>query len=88
MRRKEILGAYLSVFAGKIQENRRGFLGRFKGAPGGNSQSPRARFLLPAFSFGEAKENAERQLQVCHKVSTFQQPAVFFINTWYVSRET
>ena len=32
--------------------------------PGGKSKSPRARFLLPAFSFGEAKENAEGQLQV------------------------
>ena len=28
---KEILGANLSVRAGKIQENRSGFLGRFKG---------------------------------------------------------
>ena len=31
----------------------------------GKSKSPQALFLLPAFSFGEAKENAERQLQVC-----------------------
>ena len=31
---------------------------------GGKSKSPRARFLLPAFSFGEAKENAEPQLQI------------------------
>ena len=32
--------------------------------PGGKSKSLRARFLLPAFSFGEAKENAEGQLQI------------------------
>ena len=31
---------------------------------GGKSKSLRARFLLPAFSFGEAKENAEGQLQI------------------------
>ena len=31
---------------------------------GGKSKSLRARFLLPAFSFGEAKENAEPQLQI------------------------
>ena len=38
--------------------------------PGGKSKSPRARFLLPAFSFGEAKENAERQLQIS-KMSSY-----------------
>ena len=31
---------------------------------GGKSKSLRARFLLPAFSFGEAKENADRQSQI------------------------
>ena len=31
---------------------------------GGKSKSLRARFLLPAFSFGEAKENAEGQSQI------------------------
>ena len=31
---------------------------------GGKSEFPRAHFLLPAFSFGEAKENAGQQLQV------------------------
>ena len=31
----------------------------------GKSKSPQALFLLPAFSFGEAKENAEQQLQIC-----------------------
>ena len=32
---------------------------------GGKSKSLRALFLFPAFSFGEAKENAEPQLQIC-----------------------
>ena len=38
---------------------------------GGKSKSLRALFLLPAFSFGEAKENAERQLQVCTAYQPF-----------------
>ena len=37
----------------------------------GKSKSPQALFLLPAFSFGEAKENAERQLQVCTAYQPF-----------------
>jgi hypothetical protein len=44
--------------------------------PGGKSKSPRARFLLPAFSFGEAKENAERQLQIS-KMSSYIAPLLF-----------
>ena len=36
---------------------------------GGKSKSLRARFLLPAFSFGEAKENADGQLQISKKGS-------------------
>ena len=31
----------------------------------GKSKSPQALFLLPAFSFGEAKENADGQLKIC-----------------------
>ena len=31
----------------------------------GKSKSPQALFLLPAFSFGEAKENADGQSQIC-----------------------
>ena len=90
------------VVAGKIQENRSGFLGRFKEAPGGNRNPPgpqianqrsvcnlkrrkrtqrirgfansgdsfqRGRFRRAAFSFGEAKENAVPQLQICRSVS-------------------
>ena len=37
---------------------------------GGKSKSLRARFLLPAFSFGEAKENAVPQLQISESVLT------------------
>ena len=37
----------------------------------GKSKSSQALFLLPAFSFGEAKENAERQLQVCTAYQPF-----------------
>ena len=40
---------------------------------GGKSKSLRARFLLPTFSFGEAKENAEGQLQLCRSFSAFPQ---------------
>ena len=58
----EILSSF-SNFAGKIQENRGGFLGRFKGLRG-ESKSPRARFLFAAFSFGEAKEKVGRQSQI------------------------
>ena len=38
---------------------------------GGKSKSLRAPFLLPAFSFGEAKENAELQLQICTMYQLF-----------------
>ena len=37
----------------------------------GKSKSPQALFLLPAFSFGEAKENAELQLQICTTYQLF-----------------
>ena len=37
----------------------------------GKSKSPQALFLLPAFSFGEAKENAELQLQICTMYQLF-----------------
>ena len=40
---------------------------------GGKSKSLRARFLLPAFSFGEAKENAERQTQISNMSSCIDQ---------------
>ena len=37
---------------------------------GGKSKSLRARFLLPAFSFGEAKENADGQSLISKSVIT------------------
>ena len=43
----------------------------------GKSKSPQALFLLPAFSFGEAKENAEWQLQICCSVSALEQSFKF-----------
>ena len=43
----------------------------------GKSKSPQALFLLPAFSFGEAKENAGLQSQICRSVSAFQQSFKF-----------
>ena len=43
----------------------------------GKSKSPQALFLLPAFSFGEAKENAGPHLQICCSASAFMQ---FFRN--------
>ena len=46
------------------QKNRSGFSGRFKGAPGGKSKSPRDRFLFATFSFREAKEKVGRQPQI------------------------
>ena len=39
----------------------------------GKSKSPQALFLLPAFSFGEAKENAVPHLQICCSASAFMQ---------------
>ena len=39
---------------------------------GGKSKSLRALFLLPAFSFGEAKENADAQLQICTVYQPFE----------------
>ena len=59
MRKKEILGAYLSNFAGKIQENRSGFLGRFKGS-GGNSQSPGLFFFCQRFLLEKQKKMLDR----------------------------
>ena len=45
---------------------------------GGKSKSPRARFLLPAFSFGEAKENAGQQSQISrHTESCSKSPPSF-----------
>ena len=38
----------------------------------GKSKSPQALFLLPAFSFGEAKENAGPQSQICRRLSVLQ----------------
>ncbi|MEE0786894.1 MAG: hypothetical protein U0M25_04100, partial [Oscillospiraceae bacterium] len=55
---------------GKVQKNQRGFSGRFKGGRG-KSKSPRARFLFPIFSFGEAKENAGQQLLIFNTSSYF-----------------
>ena len=52
-----------SSFAGKVQKTEGVFLVGSR-RTGGKSKSLRARFLLPAFSFGEAKENAEGQLQI------------------------
>ena len=37
----------------------------------GKSKSPQALFLLPAFSFGEAKENAGPQSQICTAFQPF-----------------
>ena len=37
----------------------------------GKSKSPRARFLFPIFSFGEAKENAGQQLLIFNTSSYF-----------------
>ena len=44
------------------------FLVGSRGA-GGKSKSPRARFLFPIFSFGEAKEKTERQPQISNTSS-------------------
>ena len=38
----------------------------------GKSKSPQTLFLLPAFSFGEAKENADGQLQICTVYQPFE----------------
>ena len=38
----------------------------------GKSKSPQALFLLPAFSFGEAQENADGQLQICTVYQPFE----------------
>ena len=62
------ISSSFSNFAGKIQENRGGFLGRFKGLRG-EIEIPRARFLFPVFSFGEAKEKTEGQPQIFKKNS-------------------
>ena len=50
-----VFGANLSAFAGKIQENRSGFLGRFKGS-GGNSQSPGLFFFCQRFLLEKQKK--------------------------------
>ena len=52
----------VSTFAGKIQENRGGFPGRFKGGCRGKSKSPRTRFLL------ERQKNAVLHPQVVKRV--------------------
>ena len=39
---------------------------------GGKSKSGHDLFLLPGFSFGEAKENADGQLQICTVYQPFE----------------
>ena len=57
---KEIFDAYLPVFAGKIQENRSGFLGRFKGVRGEIRNPPGLVFFLPLFLLEKQKEKWDR----------------------------
>ena len=56
---KEILGVYLSNFAGKIQENRSGFLGRFKGVRGGIEIPSPNRKPAQRLRFGEEEMSTE-----------------------------
>ena len=58
MRGKEILGVYLSNFAGKIQENRRGFLGRFKEVRR-EIEIPPGSFSFCHFFFWRSKRKSE-----------------------------
>ena len=50
----------VSNFAGKIQENQSGFLGRFKGAPGGNRNPPGLVFFLQLFLLEKQKKKLYR----------------------------
>jgi hypothetical protein len=54
---------------GKSPEKPKGFFWSVQGGPGGNRNPPRARFLFPIFSFGEAKENAGQQPQISNTSS-------------------
>ena len=56
-------------FRGKDPRKPGRFSWSVQGTPGGKSKSPRARFLFPVFSFGEAKEKTEGQLQIFKKNS-------------------
>ena len=58
MQGKEILGAYPSNFAGKIQENRRGFLGRFKEVRR-EIEIPPGSFSFCHFFFWRSKRKSE-----------------------------
>ncbi len=58
MQRKEIFGAYPSNFAGKIQENRSGFLGRFKEVRR-EIEIPPGSFSFCHFFFWRSKRKSE-----------------------------
>ena len=65
-------------FRGKDPRKPKRFSWSVQGGSGGKSKSPRARFLLPAFSFGEAKENAGQQSQISrHTESCSKSPPSF-----------
>ena len=55
-------------FRGKDPRKPKGFSWAVQGGSGGKSKSPRARFLFATFSFGEAKEKVEPQLQIFKKI--------------------
>ena len=48
----------------RFPEKPKRFFWSVQGSSGGESKSPRARFLFAAFSFGEAKEKVGRQPQI------------------------
>ena len=56
MRGKGIFSVNLPVFVGKIQENRSGFLGRFKGVRGEIRNPPGLVFFLPLFLLEKQKK--------------------------------
>ena len=70
MQGKEILAHTCQSARERSKKTEAGFLVGSRGF-GGKSKSPRSPFLLPAFSFGEAKENAGPQSQICRRVSAF-----------------
>ena len=60
-----ILSCY--KYAGKVQKNRRGFSGRFKGAPGGNRNPPGLVFFCQRFLLEKQKKmlNSSCKFLIC-----------------------
>ena len=77
----------LQISREKSRKTEAVFLVALKGAPGGKSKSPRARFLFVTFSFGEAKEKVKLHPLISKKSSYLDKHIVNHIKTLRIRRQ-